>query len=113
MVIFEGAANRVREPSADAVCRLSRVGRWLRRDTPALIMQALRKGGSIGTLLIVLTMSRRGGIPHDRRSPFRPATPFRQMAAPNGQDVHISRGIPPLPPIAFGGRRGGSAMRKS
>ena len=32
--------------------------------------------------------------------------PLRQLAPPNGQDVHISRGIRPLMPIPIGWRRG-------
>jgi hypothetical protein len=38
--------------------------------------------------------------------------PLRQMVLPNGQNVHISRGIRPTPPIAIGGRRGARGEKK-
>src|SRR5439155_10946739 len=56
---------------------------------------------------------RGGGQPKDRLSAReQPTTPSRQMATPNGQDVHISRGIRPLPPIPIGWRRGWRGEKK-
>ena len=50
---------------------------------------------------------RGGGQPKDRLSAReQPTTPSRQMATPNGQDVHISRGIRPTPPSLLVGGGG-------
>jgi hypothetical protein len=71
-----------------------------------------RRGGQRGYFLIVLSHFRTRRLSPPNASPYRPATPFRQMATPNGQDVHISRGIRPFPPIVLAGGVGWRGEKK-